>query len=171
MGRLCTTRRCLISRLLAVSLLLAATSGNTCAGEKQIIGWIERAAVGTVAVVMEAKVDTGADYSSVHAGDIRHFMHEDESWVEFAIHGHNGKRHVLRRPLMRMSRIKKKTTGFQDRPVVMLDICVGDQKRSTQVNLAQRGHFQYPLLLGRSFLGTHYLVDPASKYLQPLLCK
>ena len=171
MGSLFTTRDFPISSFLAGSLLLAATIGDASAGGKQIIGWIERAAVTTDAVVMDAKVDTGADYSSVHADDIRYLMHEDVSWVEFAIRDHHGEQHVLRRPLMRMGRIKKKTDGFQERPVVILDICVGDQTRPTQVNLARRGHFKYPLLLGRNFLGTHYLVDPAAKYTQPLLCE
>ena len=170
MGSLFTTRDFPISSFLAGSLLLAATIGDASAGGKQIIGWIERAAVTTDAVVMDAKVDTGADYSSVHADDIRYLVHEDVSWVEFAIRDHHGEQHVLRRPLMRMSRIKKKTMGFQDRPVVKIEICVGDQQRLTQVNLAGRGHFKYPLLLGRDFLGRHYLVAPASKYLQPLLC-
>ena len=170
LGRLFTNCRFLISRLLLGLLLLAATNGELCAGEKQLIGWIERVAVTTEGVMMEAKIDTGADYSSVDADDIRYFMREGVCWVEFSIKDRSAKKHVLRRPLMRMSRIKKKTMGFQDRPVVKIEICVGDQQRLTQVNLAERGHFKYPLLLGRDFLGTHYLVDPASKYLQPLLC-
>jgi len=120
--------------------------------------------------MMEAKVDTGADYSSVHADDIHYFMRGGVCWVEFAIHDRSGKQYVRQTPVMRMSRIKKKTTGFQQRPVVTLEICVGDRKRLAQVDLAERGHFNDPLLLGRNFLGTHYLVDPASKSLMTLLC-
>ena len=157
-------------RLLLVLLLLAANAVNACAAEKQVIGWIERVAITSEGIMMEAKVDTGADYSSVHADDIRYFSREGVCWVEFAIRDRSGRIYSLQRPLIRMSRIKMKTTGFLERAVVELEICVGDRKRLAQVNLAERGHFKYPLLLGRNFLGTHYLVDPAVKYLVPLDC-
>jgi hypothetical protein len=155
---------------LLLVLLLAANVGNVRAAEKQVIGWIERIAITSEGIIMEAKVDTGADYSSVHADDVRYFGREGVCWVEFVLRDRDGKQHVMQRPLIRMSRIKKKTTGFQERPVVEIEICVGERRQLAQVNLAQRGHFRYPLLLGRNFLGTHYLVDPASEYLVPLLC-
>jgi len=62
--------RALISRLLLILLLLAAKTGNVGAGEEQVIDRIERIAITTEGIMMEAKVDTGADYSSVHADDI-----------------------------------------------------------------------------------------------------
>jgi len=151
-------------------LLLAATAGIACAEEKKIIGWIEHISVNSDALMLEAKVDTGADYSSVHAEDIRQFTRDGAQWVEFTLLDQSGESHVLQRPLERIARIKKKTSGFQERPVVMLEICVGDVKRMAQVNLAERGHFKYPVLLGRSFLSTGYLVDSSAQHLLPPAC-
>jgi len=146
-------------------LLLATTAGGVYAEDRITIGWIERAAITTEGVILEAKVDTGADFSSVHAEDIRYFMRDGAPWVEFTLHDQSSGKYVLRRPLERTAKIKKKTSGFQKRPVVMLQLCIGDSERRVQVNLAQRSHFKYPLLLGRNFLSKHYLVDASVKYL------
>ena len=155
----------LFSRTLMGSLLLATTVGDAGAADKSVIGWIERVSLTSQALILDAKVDTGADFSSVHAEDIRYFMRDGARWVEFVLHDRSGRKYVLHKPLERMARIKKKTTGFQERPVVMLQLCIGGSERSVQVNLAQRGHFKYPLLLGRNFLSEHYLVDAGAKHL------
>ena len=164
--------RCLLmlSRPLCGLLLFAAATTVAGAGEGKIIGWIEQVSVTSDALLLEAKVDTGADYSSVHAEDIRQFTRDGSQWVEFTLLDQSGERHVLQRPLERVARIKKKTSGFQERPVVMLEICVGDVQRMAQVNLAERGHFKYPVLLGRSFLSTGYLVDSSAQHLLPPTC-
>lgn len=141
------------------------------AGEKQVIGWIESVALTSASVVMEAKVDTGADFSSVHAEEIRYFEQEGRQWVGFSLTGSDGGRHYVQRPVERIARIKKKTGGYQERPVVVMEVCVGDRKSTTQVNLAQRGHFDYPLLLGRSFLQGHYLVDSDARYRLAPACR
>jgi hypothetical protein len=157
-------------RLVAFVLLSMASAANACPEGKTVIGWVERVSVAGNTLVMDAKVDTGADYSSVHADDIRHFVREDRRWIEFALRGRDGSTEILQRPLLRTSRIKTKPPGLEERPVVMLEICVGGSKRLAQVNLAQRRHFKYPLLLGRDFLGADYLVDPDSQHLLDPRC-
>jgi hypothetical protein len=143
---------------------IASTAVADAADEKQVIGWIESVALTSESVVMDAKVDTGADFSSVNAQAIRYFERDGRQWVEFSLTGGDGRTHLLQRPVERFARIKKKTGGYQERPVVVMELCMGERKRRTQVNLAQRGHFNYPLLLGRSFLAGHYLVDSASRH-------
>jgi hypothetical protein len=150
---------------LLLGLLLAFSAPALCGNDtKQVIGWIERVKLTTDALTIQAKVDTGADYSSVHAEDLRYFLRGNMRWVEFTLHDDDGAPHRLQRPVERMAKVKKKTTGHQERPVVVLELCVGRNKRKAQVNLADRGHFRYPLLLGRNFLGGQYLVDSGAKY-------
>jgi hypothetical protein len=160
-----------VSQLVFGLLLSATLAGGARAGEKQVIGWIERVAVSTDGLIMEAKVDTGADFSSVHAHGIRDFVQDGKQWIEFTLIDEDNNRRVLRKPVDRIAKIKKKTEGYQERPVVTLQLCVGASTRLEQVNLAQRGHFKYPLLLGRNFLGGHYLVDAGAKYLLAPDCR
>jgi len=151
-------------------LIFALSTGAVHAADKKLIGWIERVSVTTEDLTMEAKVDTGADFSSVHAEAIRYFVRDDAPWVEFTLRDRDNKARTLQRPLARMARIKKKTGGFQERPVVVLQICIGDGQHQAQVNLAQRAHFKYPVLLGRNFLRSRFLVDPGEKYMLEPLC-
>lgn len=152
-------------------LLLTAGSGVAEADNKSVVGWIERVSITTEDLNMDAKVDTGADFSSVHAEQIRHFTRDSVRWVEFTLRDDGGNEHTLQRPLKRMARIKKKTQGYQERPVVVLQICIGDARYPAQFNLAQRAHFKYPLLLGRSALRSRFVVDPGAKYLLKPTCQ
>ena len=151
-------------------LYLALSPASVHADERQTIGWIERVSVTTEALTMEAKIDTGADFSSVHADALRYFDRDGSRWVEFVLNDQDNNPRTLQRPLARMARIKKKTKGYQERPVVMLQICIGDASYLAQVNLAQRGHFKYPLLLGRNFLRSRFVVDPGEEYLLEPRC-
>ena len=151
-------------------LYLALSAVSAHADERKTIGWIERVSVTTEALTMEAKIDTGADFSSVHADALRYFDRDGNRWVEFILRDQDKNPRTLQRPLVRMARIKKKTEGYQERPVVMLQICIGDATHLAQVNLAQRGHFRYPLLLGRNFLRSRFLVDPGEEYLLEPRC-
>ena len=156
--------------VISVVFILVILSGSAWADEKKIIGWIEWVAITTEGLTMAAKVDTGADFSSVHAEKVRYFTRGGNQWVEFVLRDRANKPHTLQRPLERVARIKNKTPGYQERPVVILQICVGDAQHPAQVNLAQRDHFKYPLLLGRSFLKSRFLVDASTSYLQEPVC-
>lgn len=157
--------------LIHVLLLVCGIApAAAAAADKTRIGWIERVGVSTAGLVMEAKVDTGADFSSVHADALRHFERDGRPWVEFTLRGQNGDETRLQREVLRTARIKKKDAGFQERPVILLQLCIGGSATTAPVNLAQRGHFKYPLLLGRNLLGGRYVVDPGEKYLAEPSC-
>lgn len=152
-------------------LVLLAPTGPAFADDKKTIGWIERVSITNEGLTMEAKVDTGADFSSVHAEKIRHFTRDGARWIEFTLRDRDKSAYTLQKPLHRTARIKKKTQGSQTRPVVILQICVGDAQYPAQVNLAQRGHFKYTLLLGRDFLKSRFLVDPGERHLTKPNCQ
>ena len=57
-----------------------------------------------------------------------------------------------------------KNGGFQQRLVIELEISLGEIKKLTKVNLVDRSHFNYQLLIGRSFLKPHFLVDSSKTY-------
>ena len=162
---------CKAARGIFISLLLLSTGiGYTKADDKKTIGWIESVSITTKDLRMDAKVDTGADFSSVHADEITYFMRDSVRWIEFTLRDRDNNRQTLQRPLERVARIKKKTEGYQERPVVVLQICIGDARYPAQVNLAQRAHFKYPLLLGRNFLKSRFIVDPGATYLLKPTC-
>ena len=51
------------------------------------------------------------------------------------------------------------------RPVVLMNIRLGNKTRTIRVNLTNRKHFIYPMLLGReAILAFDGVVDPNLKY-------
>lgn len=154
---------------LAAALSLAAATG-AAAGEGIVGGWIERARVGELLVV-EAKLDTGADTCSLGVERLLEFRRSGRRWVRFWVEdpSEDGRRIRYERRLVRWARIERH--GPDDRrPVVGLDLCVGSVARRVEVNLVDRSGFDYPLLVGRNFLAGAFVIDPDAQHLLGLDC-
>ncbi|KPB28410.1 ATP-dependent zinc protease [Pseudomonas amygdali] len=151
-------------------LLLPSVS---LAANKTVYGLNEYASLIEIDVEIAAKLDTGAKTASLSARDIKHFKRNGESWVRFYIASDSKHIHPIERPLARVSKIKRRADDvdpneenkYSSRPVINLDICMGEALRNIEVNLTDRSAFQYPLLIGSEALKRFdALVDPSLKY-------
>lgn len=148
-------------RAAAISTLVLALAGSAVAAEPDIFGWAEPVVLVETGFELEAKLDTGADTSSLDAIDIRRFRRKGKSWVRFTVEGHGRDDEVrLERPLLRRVRIKRHDGDSQLRSVVSLTVCLGDHQRKVEFSLIDRSEFDYPVLLGRSALAGIAIVDP-----------
>jgi hypothetical protein len=162
-------------RLKAFPLLLCLMffSGMSVAADKTVYGLNEYARLADIDLELAAKLDTGAKTASLSARDIKRFKRNGESWVRFYLAIDAAHAHPIERPLARVSKIKRRAGDYDPeegkhytaRPVIALDICMGNALRSIEVNLTDRSAFQYPLLIGSEAL-KHFdaLVDPSLKY-------
>lgn len=125
---------------------------------------------------LHAKLDTGAKTASLNALDLKIFTKNKEKWVRFQVE--SGKKYY-EFPIKRMSRIKKRSGELTspeaetsaERPVIELDICMGDQKRKLEVNLTNRSHFTFPILIGKIGLTKFQaIVDPSVSKLSTPIC-
>jgi len=112
-----------------------------------------------------AKLDTGAKTSSIHANNI--IYQEDQNIVSFEIAGKS-----FSRPVVSVSKIKRRAgegEGSEERPVIKMLISVnGSTPIETEVNLANREKFNYPLLIGRNTLEKGgFVIDPSSSEDKP----
>ena len=146
--------------------MLGAAMGTSPAYPAQsvTVGWLERVKLGTDGLVVSAKLDTGADSSSLHADDVTWLKREDGDWVTFEVVAEDGRRARFERKVLRVARVRRHGGGVQRRPVVVLDLCLGNVLRQTEVNLTDRGGFTQVLLVGRSFLAEGFAVDSARTY-------
>jgi hypothetical protein len=142
----------------ALALCAALSASAAPAGELPAIGWIEPVRIET-ALLVDAKVDTGADYSSLDARDIKTFQKGEAEWVSFAAVGRSGKRTSFERRIYRYTTIRRAGGTEQKRPTVLLGLCLGTVYRVVQVNLVDRETLEYRMLVGRDFLQGRYLVD------------
>jgi hypothetical protein len=131
---------------------------------KPIFGWVERARISPANVILSAKLDTGADNSSLNVGQVTTFQRDDEDWVRFLVTSDEGKTEVLERKLVRTAKIKRHVGPRQERPVVKLGVCIGNYYGETEVNLVDRSRFKYQLLIGRSFMKDKMLIDPSRQF-------
>ena len=141
--------------------------------EKQVVGWLEKVRISPENLIFRAKLDTGAKHSSLNAQNIKRFEKNGVPWVGFTLTDRNGKQMRIQRPLLRNAKIKLrgKTEKTQDRPVVVLSICLDHIQKEVEVNLANRRNFNYQMLIGRSYLSGDFLVDPGKIFSKPPQCR
>lgn len=157
-------------KYLALALTLAL-SMSAQAQSSQIIGWVEHVHINPGDMIFKARIDTGADNSSIHAENINIYEKDGVKMVKFTIANKDGQSATLDLPLVRMTNIKRKGTDPLKRPVVRVELCLGNTLKSVYVNLANRDTFKYRMLIGRSFLKGSFAVDSEARYTVEPACK
>lgn len=134
--------------------------------EKVVMGWLETVFLSPSNLPVTAKLDTGAKTSSVHARSVEHFTQQGKEWVRFRFQAERGDATItLERPLVRTAVIKERQSNSSTRDVVMLSVCKNGRVYETEFTLNDRSNFNYPILLGRSFLENVALVDASETFL------
>lgn len=161
-----------LMRMLVVSVfVLQAAPSLALETDKRIIGWLEDASINSHALKIKAKIDTGAAVSSLNAKIMRNFKRDGEKWVSFRVKNKAGKSISLERRVTRIVKIKRKLALPIKRPVIELEICIGNVYRELEVNLANRENFDYSLLIGRNYLEDHFVVDSSLTFTTKPACK
>jgi hypothetical protein len=153
---------------LAISYAVAAGASETRppVREKLVMGWLESVYLKPWNLRVTAKLDTGAKTSSLHAGHIDHFTKDGQEWVRFTLMDSDDKKPlVVERPLVRTAYVKERMARSSKRDVVKLTVCKNGRDYETEFTLVDRSNFNYPLLLGRSFLQDVALVDAAETFI------
>ena len=136
---------------------MATTAGKM---HLPIVGAVEWAAVGRSELMMEARIDTGADTTSIHADNIQLVEKDGRRYVRFVLVEPETGRQVRQELRLRRRVLIKQSNGLRDRRfVVRMWVAVGDARSHIDVNLTDRSDFEYPMLIGRNFLTDSLIVD------------
>lgn len=159
---------------LLAALLLSAALPAIADDEDKVFGWVEKATLEPWGVEVKAKLDSGALTSSLDARDIEVFDKEGEEWVRFRLRLEDeasGETFTERMelPLYRDLRVRG-AGGRDERPVVLLKVCLGDTVYEEQFGLRDREEMHYPLLLGRRSIGHLGLLDVRETFLNEPDC-
>lgn len=156
--------------LFCLILLVSAGAQSTGVSEIHtrdmvILGSEENVHIQDNRKAFRARIDTGAQTSSIHAGNIHFFERDGERWVRFDIN-HDGLERVLETPLESMVAIRQANSSEPlYRPLVMLNVQLGPIRKETLFTLADRSRMTFPVLIGRNFLWGDALVDVSKSYL------
>lgn len=133
----------------------AAVAKPVTADPVQVFGWREKVSIEGVKQSLNAKLDTGAFTSSIHAEEKELFEREGKKWVRFTVTDPGTKdspRVRLEAPLVRIARIKDPGGKSQAREVVKLTFKIGDRKMRGDFTLNNRSNMLSPVLIGRTVI-------------------
>ncbi|MCU1726497.1 ATP-dependent zinc protease [Pseudomonas sp. 7P_10.2_Bac1] len=157
----------------SVLALLCVLALPVMAAEPTLYGRYEYIKLPEFGETLKAKMDTGALTASLSAKNIQTFTRDGEEWVRFQLATPDADSKVYEHKVSRISKIKNRADEDDDkdevnvakRPVVDLDMCLGNVKRTVEVNLTDRSNFNYPLLIGAKALREFgAAVNPARRY-------
>lgn len=150
-----------------MSLLTGPLMANN---EAQIYGYVEKATLIDQNLTLSAKLDTGAKSASLHAVNIIEIDKKGIPYLRFTVSTKTGD-FTFEGEYIGKVKIKVRAsegnpgllrTAPIKRPVVLLNVKLGDKVRAIKVNLTNRKRFLYPLLLGRdAIIDFNGAVNPA----------
>lgn len=125
-----------------------------------IIGAVEWAMVDPPGIRLEARIDTGAETTSIHAEDIQLVEIDGKRFVRYRlVDPVSGASYSLESPLRRRVRIKQQEGVHERRLVVQMWLALGGSRLLVDVTLTSRADMDYPLLIGRNMLTDIAIVD------------
>ncbi len=134
------------------------------------LGWRERLALPQLGIVsLKAKLDTGARSSSLHVDALETFMRDQATWLRFSVSvGRRGARQVIDCEAPASDRRVVTDTGGRrtERWFIHTDVMLAGQRFGIDINLTDRRHMLFPMLLGRTALFGRFAVDPALSHTQ-----
>jgi hypothetical protein len=141
-------------------LVQSDSSNTTVFTEHIIIGEVEPVSINKVGMTMSARIDTGAETSSLNATGITVFERDGKRWVKFTVKDSiSGKTAEVESRLKRTVLIKWQDGAPEERPVVKLRARLGAVEQVSEFTLTDRSSFEYPVLIGRNFLNGKFIVD------------
>lgn len=136
---------------------------------KTIIGWREWTSLPDLGInQIKAKIDTGARTSALHAFKLKPYSEKGAPKIRFSVHPIQNK----------IAKIVECTADVVDRRwvsdsgghkekryVINTTILLGDIAWEAEFTLTNRDTMKFRMLLGRTALAAHYLVDSNASYL------
>lgn len=136
---------------------------------KPVIGWRETLSLPDLGVpAIQAKIDTGAKTSAIHAFRIKEVEVEGELFVEFFIHPkkRKAKPEIKARARVLDQRWVRSSNGKRERRYVIETTAqLGENEFPLEVTLTNRDEMGFRMLLGRQALRRRFAIDPGASYL------
>jgi hypothetical protein len=131
------------------------------------LGWREWLALPDLGIgAIKAKVDTGARSSALHVESQEAFLRDGADWVRFAISP--GSRRsppvVCEAPVLAVRPVTDSGGHTTERCFIGTVLQVAGRRWPIEINLTNRTHMLFPMLLGRTAMAGRLTVDPARSY-------
>lgn len=130
-----------------------------------LIGWRESLGLPTLGIdKINAKIDTGARTSALHAFQIK----IEGDMVKFRVHPRQRNTHTTIEciaPLIEYRHVTNSGGHTQLRPVIESIVRLGDYQWSIELTLTNRDAMGFRMLLGRQAVKNRFLVDSGKSFI------
>ncbi len=134
-----------------------------------LVGWKEWVSLPQLGLsAIDAKIDTGAKTSALHAFELDVFEHPEGLYVRFGIHPDRQDTSVAVSCVAPVidRRLVSDSGGHREmRFVIRTNLQLGTQLWPIEITLTNRENMAYRMLLGREALRGHALVDASQTHL------
>lgn len=138
--------------------------------ELTVIGWREWISLPELNIpIIKAKIDTGARTSCLHAFKIKLLTRKGNKIIEFSIHPHQHDSETVITSTAEVLDIRwvMDSGGHRTkRYVIKTTMVMGDFVQDIEITLMNRDSMRFRMLLGRTALKNHFIVDPALSFTQ-----
>lgn len=131
------------------------------------LGWREWVSLPDLGIDwVEAKVDTGAYSSALHASDIETFDRDGRRWVRFkAVPWRRTDEGVtVESPLADEREVRSSNGEAELRPVIATTLTATGSSYPIELNLTDRSRMNFRMLLGREALQKRFVVNTARSH-------
>lgn len=133
---------------------------------KVVVGEVENFYLAGPELVYKARIDSGAETSSIDARNITRFERDGSNWVRFDVPIPDTEDFVtLEKEISRRVKVIQSSTDEAERRIVVeLQFSIGDHQQVAEFTLASRSNLTYQVLVGRNVLRDVMLVDVGKEY-------
>ena len=117
---------------------------------------------------VKAKLDTGAQTSSIHAYDIEAFDREGEAWVRYTVRPWQRSTEdevTVESPVHDVRRIRSSSGHVEERFVVLITVVLVGHEVVAEVTLTNRDQMGFRMLIGREALSKGFDVTSSRSFL------
>lgn len=116
-------------------------------------------------VNVPAKIDTGANRSSIHCSDIKHESIDGIESIFFEIPMINGETNTFHSNDFFKKKIRSSSGHVENRYIIKTDVILFGKTIKTSFSLTDRTEMKFPILLGRKLLASRFVVDVSKENL------
>lgn len=133
---------------------------------KFVIGEVENFYLADPQIIYKARIDSGAETSSIGARNITRFERDGSNWVRFDVPVPDSEQVItLEKEISRRVKVIQANTDEAERRVVVeLQFTIGDHQQKAEFTLADRSNLTYQALIGRNILRDVMLIDVGKEH-------
>jgi len=136
---------------------------------KPVLGWREWVALPDLGIPrIKAKVDTGARTSALHAFDLQTLEQNGQRMVRFKLHPVQNRNDEVVECVAKVVDERDVTDSgghVEKRIVIKTTVQIGNDRRNIEITLTDRDNMLFRMLLGRTAIRPHYVIDPNKSFL------